>query len=117
MAEYFKMYKIYCANQQTSLSTVDEQSRKSARFRECLQVRRLDCSMDDCLGARERARDRYSPTHAPAVPRYRTAIRTFGARVCSCRASWSNPSSVCASIHCYWGFVADRTYLDVADWL
>jgi hypothetical protein len=38
MAEYFKMYKVYCSNQQKSLDTIDQQCRKSMRFRERLQV-------------------------------------------------------------------------------
>lgn len=38
LADYFKMYKVYCANQGTSLSTVETMSKKNAQFKKILDV-------------------------------------------------------------------------------
>lgn len=38
LADYFKMYKVYSANQQVSLTTVEQQSKKNARFKSYVDV-------------------------------------------------------------------------------
>jgi len=38
LAEYFKMYKVYCANQQTSITTVDMLMKKNQQFKRNLEV-------------------------------------------------------------------------------
>lgn len=38
LADYFKMYKVYCANQQTSLAAVDQHLKKNANFKKNLDV-------------------------------------------------------------------------------
>lgn len=38
MADYFKMYKVYCANQQASLNAVEDQKKKNQKFKHYLEV-------------------------------------------------------------------------------
>lgn len=38
LADYFKMYKVYSANQQTSLTTLEEQSKKNSQFKHYLEI-------------------------------------------------------------------------------
>mmetsp|Transcript_32457 Transcript_32457/g.55527 ORF Transcript_32457/g.55527 Transcript_32457/m.55527 type:complete len:564 (+) Transcript_32457:74-1765(+) len=38
LADYFKMYKVYCANQQNSLTTVEQQTKKNSEFKKNLDV-------------------------------------------------------------------------------
>jgi len=38
LADYFKMYKVYSANQQVSLTTVEQQSKKNSRFKSYVDV-------------------------------------------------------------------------------
>jgi hypothetical protein len=41
-ADYFKMYKVYCANQQASLNTVEEQKKRNPQFKHYLEVCHTD---------------------------------------------------------------------------
>ena len=38
LADYFKMYKVYCSNQSTSLTTVDTQTKKNPQFKKNLDI-------------------------------------------------------------------------------
>lgn len=38
LSDYFKMYKVFCANQQNSLSSVDTYAKKNAKFKKNLEV-------------------------------------------------------------------------------
>jgi len=42
LADYFKMYKVFCANQQNSLTSVDQQTKKNPQFKKNLDICHTD---------------------------------------------------------------------------